>query len=95
MALEPGSQSSEWTLTKIVALFGGAVFTIGAAIAELQAEGIINPADPWTARILMVLGFLTTLLKAMGYTQGRNALKAQELAVKGAVEVAHVLPLVQ
>jgi hypothetical protein len=42
-----------------------------------------------------VLGFLTTLLKAMGYTQGRNALKAQELAVKGAVEVAHVLPLVQ
>lgn len=92
--MEPGNESSEFGLTKLIVYAGFVVTLAGAVLEVLQAQGVLEGAA-WAPAVLMVVGMATSLLKALGYTKGRNTLKAADLAAKGAVEVAHIIPLVR
>lgn len=87
-----GNTTSEYALTKWVMVAGMVLTVIAAVLQELQNQGM---NFGWLPVALAIVGPLMALVKAMGYTASRTHVKTAELAAKGAMEVAHLIPLVQ
>lgn len=92
--MEPGKNTSEFGLTKLIVYAGFAVTLAGAVLQVLQDKGVLEGVA-WVPTVVMAVGMLSAVLKGLGYTVGRNTLKAADLASKGAVEVATLLPLLK
>src|SRR5262245_29177185 len=90
--MTPGSETSEFTNTKFIMWAGLGLTVIGAILEGLTNAGLNFGFVPV---VLAVIGPLMGLVKALGYTASRRDLKAAEVASKGAVEVAHILPLLK
>ncbi len=90
----PGNQTSEFWLTKMVMGIGSAVTVVGAILGALQEMEVLK-GQQWLSGAMVLIGILAVVVKALGYTAGRSTVKAADLASKGAVEVAALLPLLQ
>lgn len=77
----PGSETSEFNITKY-AMTAGAVID-GVAVA-LEALKTVFPHAGWLSVALAVCGTLLMLASALGYQKGRTALKMASLAAEAA-----------
>lgn len=92
--MEPGKNTSEFSLTKLIVIAGFVVTLIGALLQGLQETGVLEGVA-WVPTVVMAIGMATALLKGLGYTAGRTTLKAAELTQKGTVAAASLIPLVK
>lgn len=94
-AQKPGTATSEFKLTAVVVILGTVLDFIGITLETLQGQGIL-PSGGWLSSVLVVVGSLLVLGKALGYTRSRTMLKLaeqQEAAAGAAKEIG--VPLAQ
>ena len=87
--MEPGKNTSEFSLTKWVIIIGTVLDLAGIVLEALKEQVHAG----WFPTVLVVVGTLMALVKALGYTRSRTMLKLADLAPVIAPEVAQVLPL--
>src|SRR4051812_2093327 len=71
----PGKNTSEFFITKLTVWFGIAVAVFGGVEQILATLRTTFPAWGWVGAATTVVGTLTALFKAFGYTQARAAVK--------------------
>lgn len=84
-----GSQTSEFKLTKWVLIAGLSLDAIGILLESLKGVADFG----WIPSVLIVVGSLMALVKALGYTRSRTMVKLAEATPKVAVGVAELVPL--
>lgn len=80
MAIQ-GTQTSEFKLTMVVIIVGIVMEAFAGILTQLQTA---NPTSTWVGVAMSVVGAVMILLKALGYTKSRTALKLGELAAGAA-----------
>lgn len=90
--IKPGSETSEFKITKIVMFGGLGLDTLGVLLEGLKTSGV---NFGWLPAVLVVVGSLMTLVKALGYTRSRTMQKLAEAGPKVSQEVSHIIPLVK
>lgn len=89
--LTPGRETSEFALTKWIAI-GAAILDIIAVILEtLHGAGFL-PDKPWAATALAAVATVMAVVKATGYTRSRTLQKLAELAPVAAQGAASTVP---
>ena len=87
--MEPGKNTSEFSLTKWVIIIGTVLDLAGIVLEALKEQVHAG----WFPTVLVVVGTLMALVKALGYTRSRTMLKLADLAPVIAPEVAAAIPL--
>jgi hypothetical protein len=90
--VKPGSETSEFTITKYVYYAGLALDGIGITLEALKEQGV---NFGWLPTVLVIIGSLMVLLKALGYTRSRTMVKLAAAAPVAARGVAEVVPLLK
>ncbi len=88
----PGSTTTEFQLTKWVTLAGMVVTLLAGCLSQLMASGLIpdgSKVGTIVMGVISVCGMLMTLLKALGYTSARTALKTVALQVQATAAVVN------
>ena len=74
--MTPGSETSEFSLARIVSVVGAVVTACGVILAALAQAGY---GQAWVGVAIMVIGALTKVVTALGYSDDRSALKAASI----------------
>jgi hypothetical protein len=90
MEQKPGSATSEFKLTAVVVLVGTVLDAIGISLEALRDNGIVTAS--WLSPVLVVVGSLLVLGKALGYTRSRTLLKLAEQQGAAAQAVKEIGP---
>lgn len=90
-AQKPGTATSEFKMTAVVVILGTILDFIGITLETLQTQGVI-PSGGWLSSVLVVVGSLLVLGKALGYTRSRTLLKLAEQSGAATVAVKEVAP---
>lgn len=94
IVITPGSQSSEFALTKYVVLAGGVLTVLFGILSQVQQSGLLpddSKAMHVIAAVLAGVSMLLTFLKALGYTNARASVKVAAAAASGQVAAAESL----
>ena len=87
----PGAQSSEFTITKYVMIFGGVLtvlFGMLSQVQEMLPSG--SKIGGYIAAALSVVSMLLMLAKALGYTNSRDNQKVAVIQAHSAAITAYV-----
>jgi hypothetical protein len=90
--IKSGSETSEFSLTKLAMYAGIGLDAIGIALESLKSTGAFEGSS-WLPATLVVVGTLLALLSKLGYTRSRTMLKLASAQPVAAKEVAAVVPL--
>lgn len=80
--MESGKESSEYRVTAVVIVIGTVLDAIGIILGTLSDAGFITAA--WLSIVLVIIGSLLIVAKALGYTRSRTLLKLAEIQPRGA-----------
>lgn len=90
METKPGTKTSEFKLASLVIVIGLGLDVTAVLLQTLTEIGV---SAPWFTQVLAVLGTLSTLVAALGYTRSRTLVKLQTQAPAFAAEVRSDIPL--
>lgn len=88
VTITPGSETSEFKMTKIAMYLSIAAAVVGAAQTALGSIQATFPAWGWVGGVLSALGILGTVLASLGYSSARASVKAASLNAAGLVKSA-------
>lgn len=77
MPPDSGTSTSEFKITVVIIVIGTLMEGFSAFLTQLQT---VNPAATWIGTSLAICGALLIVLKALGYSNGRVALKMASMA---------------
>jgi len=92
MEPKPGSETSEFTLAKMVLVAGVVVDVAAIALAALQDSGA---HWGWLPGAMLVVGMLTKLFGALGYTRSRTMVKVAALQPQASEVLRVSVPFVK
>lgn len=87
----PGRETSEFSLTKWIAIGAAALDIVALILETLHGAGLL-PDRPWAATALAAVGTIMAVVKATGYTRSRTLQKLAELAPVAAQGAAATVP---
>lgn len=89
--MSDGAQTSEFQLTKYVFFAGMFLDAVGILLEQLQIH--FQAKSGFLPVVLVVVGSLMSLAKALGYTRSRTMVKLQEAAPVAVSAGAELVPL--
>lgn len=67
--LGEGHKTSEFKLTRLVVIVGACLEALGIILETMQGAWMLHPS--WLPSVLVVVGALMIVVKALGYERGR------------------------